>query len=230
MQVSISKAAEMVGVTRATFYRHIEKKGISLIKDDDGNPKVDVSELVRVYKHRVRAPEEGGLNTLDTPKIEHPVQRNTPETIQVEIGVLRERINGLETEKQLTENERNREREQLLEQIDALKMHLANSQEQQKRLTLMLTDQRQSQEEGRGHQQDTLNDRMNELVSRLENQAMEKAAQEERIKALEHRLTEMKEKGDGIFRTLSEKNKRLFEQNKHLKEEVSKNLWTRLFG
>ena len=55
MKVNISKAAEMVGVTRATFYRHIEKKGITVGEDADGNPQVDVSELIRVYGDRVKA-------------------------------------------------------------------------------------------------------------------------------------------------------------------------------
>ena len=62
-QVNISQAAEMVGVTRATFYRHIEKKGISVTKDDDGNPLVDVAELTRVYGHRVKPLD----NKNDTP-------------------------------------------------------------------------------------------------------------------------------------------------------------------
>ena len=42
--------------------------------------------------------------------------------------------------------ERNREREQLTEQIETLKEHLTNSQEQQKRLTALITDQRSEEE------------------------------------------------------------------------------------
>lgn len=230
MQVSISKAAEMVGVTRATFYRHVEKKGISLIKDDDGNPKVDVSELIRVYKDRVRVnSSQDELNTFDTPQTIHPKQSNTPHTIQVEIEVLRERLTNLETEKSLLEKERGRERDQLQEQIDTLKDHLQNSQEQQKRLTLMLTDQRKP-EPGREQGDEDLKFRLEQLMKHIETQGSEKEEQEKRIMALESRISEIKEKGDSVLKNLSEKNKKLGEENKQLKEEVSRSWWDRLFG
>ncbi|HMG15956.1 MAG TPA: hypothetical protein VK590_10950, partial [Saprospiraceae bacterium] len=48
----------MVGVSRATFYKHIETRGISTVKDLGGQPKVDVSELIRIYGDRVKAPEK----------------------------------------------------------------------------------------------------------------------------------------------------------------------------
>ena len=57
MLVSISKAAKMVDVTRATFYRHVQRKRICIQYDDDGNPKVNVAELLRVYGAWVRQNE-----------------------------------------------------------------------------------------------------------------------------------------------------------------------------
>ena len=49
MLVNKSKAAELAGVSRRTFYNHITKKGISVTTDADGVEKIDISELQRVY-------------------------------------------------------------------------------------------------------------------------------------------------------------------------------------
>ena len=55
MLVSISKAAKMANISIATFYRHVQRKGICF--QYDGNPKADVAELIRVYGARVRQDE-----------------------------------------------------------------------------------------------------------------------------------------------------------------------------
>ncbi len=49
MKYSISEAARIAGITRKTFYKHIDKKPISVEKDDNGNKLIDASELIRVY-------------------------------------------------------------------------------------------------------------------------------------------------------------------------------------
>lgn len=230
MLVSISKAAEMVGITRATFYRHVERKGISTTTDDDGNPKVDVSELIRVYGDRVRVTDrEEGADNNDTPKLIHPIQGNTPSTAHVEVGVLKERINALELERQLLDKERGRERDQLQEQIDMLRGHLTNSEEQQKRLTLLLTDQRRP-EEGREDRDQHLLRQFEELKAIIDRQSLEKQEQEGRIKALEQRIGEIKEKGDSVFKSLKEKNKELATENKELKQKAETGLFKRLFS
>lgn len=147
MQVSISKAAKMVGITRATLYRHIEERGISVQKDTDGRPKIDVSELLRVYGNKVTPIEQ--LDSVETiqPKTDNMA---TGQSVSLdkksEIEVLRERLKSYDLEKAKTEEERRREREQLTEQIESLRKNLDASQEQQKRLTLLLTDQRQEKE------------------------------------------------------------------------------------
>lgn len=147
MQVSISKAAKMVGVTRATLYRHIDEKGISVQKDNDGKPKIDVSELVRVYGDKVKTPEQ--IDAQDTVQlksdytaIEQPVSLDK----KAEIEVLRERLRNADLERTRTEEERRRERDQLSEQIDMLRQRVEASEEQQKRLTLLLTDQREDKD------------------------------------------------------------------------------------
>ena len=126
MQVSISKAADMVGITRATFYRHIEKKGISIGKDEDGNPKVDVSELIRIYGERVKGAE--------TQKSQKAQNDNHTETVRNRAPAMSEQIEVLQ-------QERTRERQQLTAQIETLKASLQDAQAQQKQLTSLLNDQ-----------------------------------------------------------------------------------------
>ena len=48
MLVTKTKAAELAGVSRRTFYNHIPEKRISVTKDKDGNEKIDVSRI-RAY-------------------------------------------------------------------------------------------------------------------------------------------------------------------------------------
>lgn len=101
-KLNISQAAKRVGVSRQTFYRHIEKKGISTTKDADGNPLIDLSELLRVY---------GELQGHDDKRNAPPRQRetlsndNTDRALQAEIdrlkqenGSLKERIERAELE------------------------------------------------------------------------------------------------------------------------------------
>lgn len=49
-QVSITKAAGLAGVSRSTFYRsYINTGKVSVGSDQQGNPVVDTSELLRVF-------------------------------------------------------------------------------------------------------------------------------------------------------------------------------------
>lgn len=127
--VSISEAARLAGISRQTFYRHIDKKGISVTKDNDDNPVVDTAEILRVY---------GALQDT-TPSHETDIQQlGTPKdnsALQGEIDKLREAIDSLNTE-------RDRERAQLTEQIVDLRRRLDDEAEERRKLTKLLTDQR----------------------------------------------------------------------------------------
>jgi hypothetical protein len=49
-QVSITKAAALAGVSRSTLYRsYINNGKISVVTDHQGNPAIDISELLRVF-------------------------------------------------------------------------------------------------------------------------------------------------------------------------------------
>lgn len=204
MQVSISKAAEMVGITRATLYRHIEKKGISVDKDEEGNPKIDVSELIRIYGHRVKTdvPETGlnGLDTVGTIQSDQDyTQKGAPKRsmdLAVEVEVLKERVKSLESAKDNSAEERKREREQLLEQIEMLRSSLSESEQQQKRLTLLITDQREKEQGAKTYP--------------------DAAVQIQKVEALEKTIQELKIQ-----------NRRIVQD---LQSQKSQSFWKKLFG
>lgn len=195
MLVSISKAAEMVGVTRATLYRHIEKKGISVQKDEDNNPKIDISELMRVYGDKITP-----LEQLNTREEDRDGRDNTTSEqpnlldIKTELEVLKERLRNAAQERGRTEEERKRERDQFTEQIEMFTKRLEASEEQQKRLTLLLTDQRE-EKEGRGGEQ-------NKKLQALEATVEELKKQNRRV------LFELQKKNQGFFGRLFSSNQK----------------------
>lgn len=109
-KLNISQAAKRVGVSRQTFYRHIETKGISTSQDADGKPVVDVSELLRVY---------GALQGHDDKRDAPPRQRGTlsndnPDTaLRAELDTLRrQNLEALQARLDAVEKERDEWREQ----------------------------------------------------------------------------------------------------------------------
>jgi len=240
MKVTISKAAEMAGITRATFYRHIETKGITVEKDSDGNPKVDVSELVRVYGDKLNVTEEGAkLNSENTPKtihpiqdntpeIKHPIQRSTPNHTAAELEVLKERLRNMETVKETLENERSREREQLNDQIEALRENLEKAQSHHKQLTALLTDQR-SEEERRGDTVHHQSHEIEEMKAVMQDMIHARNEEQSRVEMLEKRLEKMKRAGE-VIQNLKGKNKELVRKTKELEKEAKKTWFQKLVG
>ena len=131
MKVTKKDAADMAGVGRTTFYRHIEEKKISV--DSDG--KIDVAELNRVY---------GNIQTLEQAKAAKRSKKgqgpaNQDLSLEIELKNLRE---ALET----ANLERKRERDQYTDQIEHLKASLEKSMNQNEGLTRLLTDERTKEE------------------------------------------------------------------------------------
>lgn len=143
-KVSVSVAAKMVGVSRATFYRHIDEKSISTEQDDKGNKVIDVAELVRVYGNQLKTLED--VEKAEKAKKKKGETGQDSEVVSTELELMREKLKNLETE-------RERERKQLSDQIGDLRSRLEKTEEQRikaeeqkDRLTLMLTDQRSDKE------------------------------------------------------------------------------------
>jgi hypothetical protein len=140
MQVSLSEAAKMVGITRSTLYAHIREKGISVIDAKTKRPKIDVSELVRVYGDKVTPLDQ--ITASRVSKIAEGEQ-----SMATEVAVLRERLKTAELE-------RERERRQLSEQIENLQELLKKEQEVVGKVTAQLTDQRSSTEKQSGKEEE----------------------------------------------------------------------------
>ena len=139
-EVSISDAAKMVGVTRATLYEHMKDKKISVIDKDTSRPKINVSELGRVYGDKLKPLT--AANNKSAGK-----QSGDRDLVAVaENAALKEKI-------QMIEQERDRERRLLTAQIDSQQAQIENLQESLKKeqdtvgkVTAMLTDQRSDAE------------------------------------------------------------------------------------
>ncbi len=163
-KVSMSDAAKMAGVSRATFYRHIEDKGISTEKNKKGAQVVDISELLRVYGDDLKS-----LEDVEKDKTSKKEKGETPQdkgSVSVELEVIKERLKNFE-------NERERERQQLTSQIEDLRSRLEQSEEQRikseeqkDRLTLMLTDQRSEKEKVEAKEKSQA-DKFNELEATI---------------------------------------------------------------
>ncbi len=135
-EVSISDAAKMVGVTRATLYEHMKDKKISVIDKDTSRPKINVSELVRVYGDKLKPLTAAN----DKSAAKQTGDRDLVAT--AENAALKEKL-------QMIEQERDRERRLLTAQIDSQQSQIENLQESLKKeqdtvgkVTAMLTDQR----------------------------------------------------------------------------------------
>ena len=124
----------MVGVDRSTFYRHVAEKGITLEEKNTKRPKVDVSELIRVYGDKVKTPDQ-----IQQQKNNHEVSPTTPHHTsteeQIELHTLREKVKYLES---LRESEKR----SLEDQIELLKNLLETERAEKSKATALLTDQR----------------------------------------------------------------------------------------
>lgn len=219
MQVSISKAAEMVGVTRATLYRHIDKKGITVGKDEEGNPKIDVSELIRVYGNKVKTPEDTVSKEQDNTKQSTPVKQgetgaSQPASVSVELEVLRERVKHLEESKTQSEAERKREREQFEERIEQLQETLTKAQDTQNKTTLLLEHYTK---EGVGGDWQKGIKALEERIANQEEEARKRAEKEEEEKR-------------ALLSKLEEQEQKLQEEQDALKLEKSKSFLHKLLG
>ena len=146
----------MVGLGRTTFYRHLDKKKISV------NPEglIDVSELIRVYgNENVMTLEQ--REQLKKAKQGH--KGTQPDTH------LADEVKRLRTELENVSLERKRERDQLSEEIDHLRSSLEKSMEQNNSLTRLLTDERERKEDLSAQKQTDQETKLEEVLKAVKN-------------------------------------------------------------
>ena len=170
-QVSITQAAEMVGVTRATLYKHIDEKNISVIKEGNAHPKIDVSELIRVYGDNLNMPNatKQKESSGDTNKQKTIQNHGGLQTDSYDAALLRQEVKHLKELKEI-------EVKRLEDQVAMLEKHLAEEKEEKNKINLLLTDQREKSDKS-----DYLDKSMKALEERIANQ--ETAAKEEQERA-----------------------------------------------
>jgi len=140
MLVNKSKAAELAGVSRRTFYNHISKKGISTTVDKDGVEKIDVSELQRIYGQEIILRNLKKLEDAlrNTSKSEKSAQQFTQNSVQFEKLLLEEKLNSAEA----LINQLQSERDQLVEDKSRTQEQLEKALEIGAPIGKLLTDQR----------------------------------------------------------------------------------------
>ena len=112
MLVSISEACKMAGVSRTNFYKnYIDNGKISISRDERNRPKVDTSELLRVFgKIQGMTPENTAKNTQDDRVKTHQIHTTSDELLA--------RIATLETENRHLSERLHETRETLQEAKD----------------------------------------------------------------------------------------------------------------
>ncbi len=172
MQVSITKAAKLAGVSRTTLYNDMNSGKLTFISSGKNKKLLDVAELERVYGSLTLEADD---KTSSSTKSEQKQTKTTEQApALVELAVLRERLDTLE-------KERAREREQLVERIEHLQESLNKAQENQTKTTLLLEHYTKE-----GGSSDNWQKAISALEDRIQNQ--EKANQEEKSKGFFKRL------------------------------------------
>lgn len=130
MKMTLGQAAKAANRSKGTLSKALNSGGISAQKDDAGRWQIDPSELSRWMS--VNPLPNRNENQDATPK---ETQENS--ALSVELEMLRQRIETLTSE-------RDREREQLVDQIGDLRKRLDGADAERLRLNAILTDQRES--------------------------------------------------------------------------------------
>lgn len=137
---TLGEAAKQARVSKPTLSKAIKNGRISAEKQPDGSYRIQPAELFRVY------PPETHENGLDRSEFDERETGNENRLVAEQVGVLRERL-------ALLTDERERERQQLTDQIEDLRRRLdAEAEarrlegEERRKLTAVLTDQRPKDE------------------------------------------------------------------------------------
>jgi len=195
-QVSITEAAKMAGVSRATIYNDIDSGTLSFETGPKEKKMINVSELQRVYK-TLKSPDDSN----DSKDVEKRQERQNEQNSGAggQVAVLQER---LEAEKKRSEHleemlkkeqeERKRERETAKQFEEYMKEQLANQGDSIKNFTRLLEDQRGAKS---NDDQDELKETVQALKKEIEDQKEEARKKEEaRRQALKKRQEEMEKK------------------------------------
>ena len=201
MLLNKTDAADAAGVSRRTFYNHIPKKHISVVIDDDGNEKIDLSELKRVYGaelvlknlKKLQDAQKGMSNGVQD------AQNYTPSDVQIKLLLTEQKLAHAQEIIKRVENEKAQiieDKEKLQDQLDeAIKISIP--------LQNLLTDQRKTEEE--------------------------RKAIEEKMVAAEVKRIENEKKLKRYVKSRDEDQKTIKKLKTELQKEKQKSFWAKLF-
>jgi excisionase family DNA binding protein len=132
MYVSLGEAARRTGLSKATVQRAIKSGKLSAASvKPDGSYNIDPAELARVYELN---PRDGFAD----PSMKQLETITETGGLQVELAVLRERMAAIGREREESE----RRYQLAADQIEDLRRRLDVEGEERRKLTALLTDQR----------------------------------------------------------------------------------------
>ncbi len=133
-KLSLNKAAKEAGVAKSTLLQALNSGRMSAAKNEKGHWEIETSELFRVFR-KTGSTEQEEPNT--TP-VSNPAKSSPNSALEVEVKMLREKIEDAHLE-------REREREQASEQIEDLRAQLERQSADHRQALAAITDQRPQQ-------------------------------------------------------------------------------------
>ena len=95
-KLNITEAAKAAGISRPTFYRHIKDGKVSVEKGSDGETRIDLSEILRVYGEA--QPIDPPRDTTEPDKEVQPEKDSTHPAVEKYITHLEAEVHALRDE------------------------------------------------------------------------------------------------------------------------------------
>ena len=189
MKVSITKAAQLSGVSRTTLYTDMNSGKVTFHIEGKNKKTIDVSELERVY---------GSLNIVDGPKVSNDVKAEQPNLTNsnqplTELAVLRERA-------ALSEKHKEEMKAQYEARIESLEESLSKAQDGYNSVTKLLEHK---ESDGEGNWEKAMKG-IEARVANQENEAKEEKQRAQKILRQNHALKKAldAEKNKSFFQKL----------------------------
>jgi hypothetical protein len=131
-KLSLNKAAKAAGVAKSTLLEALNSGRMSAAKSDIGHWEIDPAELFRVFS---KASSSEPREPIPAPSENH-IKISQSSALEVEVKMLREQIERMDTE-------RERERLLLRDQIEALRAQAERQSADHRQALAVLTDQRE---------------------------------------------------------------------------------------
>ena len=114
--LTIAQAARTAGVARSTIYSHLRSGKLSATRTPTGERRIDTSELTRVYS-----------------PVGHPTQSDVVRPTSLDIAILQARIEALEAQNRLLQDEVQASREEKAKLLDVISRGLLEGPKNKRR-------------------------------------------------------------------------------------------------